>query len=253
MTLSETLSISDRLSLRASKNRERPDESLVSFFAPASFEAEQYRGLRHMVEESGKRVVGITSPTPGDGKTTTAINLAGALAQAPGTRVLLVEADLRQPRIGDVLRVEDSHRRGLADAIADERLALSDVVRQLPRWSLSVLPAGRSPASPYETLHSSRLDELLDEARRQNDYVVVDTPPIAPVPDCRLIARVVDALLVVVAAHRTRRELLQEALSTLDPTKVLGLVFNRDDRFRRGYYGYGYYTSEPTGRRVPVG
>src|SRR5438445_581151 len=150
MTISETLSISDRLSLRASKKRERPDESLVSFFAPASFEAEQYRGLRHMVEESGKRVVGITSPTPGDGKTTTAINLAGALAQAPGIRVLLVEADLRQPHIGGVLRVEDS-------------------------------------------------------------------------------------------------------LSALDPTKVLGLVFNRDDRFRRGYYGYGYYTSEPKGRRMPVG
>ena len=116
-----------------------------------------------------------------------------------------------------------------------------------------MLPAGRSPASPYETLHSSRLDELLEEARRQNDYVVVDTPPVAPVPDCRLIARVVDALLVVVAAHRTRRELLEDALSALDPTKVLGLVFNRDDRFRRGYYGYGYYTSEPKGRRMPVG
>jgi len=252
MTVSDAVSISDRLSLREAKKRERPDESVVSILAPGSFEAEQYRGLRYMVEESGRRVVGITSPTPGDGKTTTAINLAGALAQAAGRRVLLVEADLRQPRIGDVLRLEGSHGRGLADAIADARLALSDVVRQLPRSSLSVLPAGRSPASAYETLHSSRLGDLLDEARQQNDYVVVDTPPVTPVPDCRLIERVVDAFLVVVAAHRTRRELLEEALSALDPTKILGLVFNGDDWLRRRSYGYGYYTSEPKGRRAPV-
>src|SRR5205807_2306239 len=83
---------------------------------------------------------------------------------APGPRVLLVEADLRRPRIWDQLGLDGSDARGLADAIADDRLTLPDVVRHLPRFNLSVLPAGRSPASPYEALHSSRLDELLEEA-----------------------------------------------------------------------------------------
>jgi len=229
--------------------RGTPDERLVSVLSPSSFAAEQYRGLRHIVEESGKHVVGITSPTPGDGKTTTAVNLAGALAQAPGTRVLLVEADLRRPRIGDQLALEGSDTRGLADAIADDRLTLPEVVRHLPRFNLSVLPAGRSPASPYEALHSSRLDGLLEEARSHYAYVVVDTPPVVPVPDCRLIARLVDGFFVLVGAHRTRRELLQEALAALDSTKILGLVFNGDDRPRRGYDGY--YTAQALGGRLP--
>jgi len=207
-----------------------PSERLVSFLSPSSFEAEQYRGLRHIVEESGRHVVAVTSPTPGDGKTTTAINLAGAL-----------EADLRQPRIGDQLGLGGSDTRGLADALADDGFTLPDVVRHLPRFNLSVLLAGRSPASPYEALHSSRLDELLEEARSRYAHVVVDTPPVVPVPDCRLIARRVDGFLVLVGAHRTRRELLQEALAALDPTKILGLVFNGDDR-QRGYYGYESYS-----------
>ena len=240
------LSDSSHASERA---RRTPDERLVSFLSPSSFEAEQYRGLRHIVEESGKRVVAVTSPTPGDGKTTTAINLAGALAQAAGTRVLLVEADLRQPRIGVQLGLDGSDKRGLADAIADDRLTLPDVVQDLPRFNLSVLPAGRSPASPYEALHSSRLDELIEEGRLHYAYIVVDTPPVVPVPDCRLIARAVDGFLILVAAHRTRRELLQETFAALDPSKILGLVFNGEDRSRRGSYGYGYYTLPAEGGR----
>jgi capsular exopolysaccharide synthesis family protein len=231
-----------RASVRASP---MPDEHLVSLVAPASADAEQWRGLRYVVEESGKHVVAITSPTPGDGKTTTAINLAGALAQAPETRVLLAEADLRQPRIASQLNLDDSDACGLSDAIADDRVTLPRAVRHLPRFNLSVLLAGRRPASPYEALKSPRLEELLDEARRHYDFVVVDTPPLVPVPDCRLIARVTDALLFVVAAHRTPRGLLREALTALDPTKILGLVFNGDDRRRRGYYGDGAYLPSP--------
>jgi len=229
----------------------KPDERFVSLLAPSSFEAEQYRGLRYVIEESGKHVVAITSPTPGDGKTTTAINLAGALAQDQGTRVLLAEVDLRQPRVGEQLGLPRSGAPGFADAVADDRLALSDVVQHVAPFHLWVLLAGRSPDGPYEVLKSPRLEQLLDEARQQYDYVVLDTPPVVPVPDTRLIARGVDGLLIVVSAHQTSRTLLEEALAALGPTKVLGLVFNRDDDRRRGYYGYEYYSSspEPKGRR----
>jgi capsular exopolysaccharide synthesis family protein len=221
------------------------DERLVSLLTPSSVAAEQYRGLRYVVEQSHQHVVAITSPTPGDGKTTTAINLAGALAQGPETRVLLAETDLRLPRIGERLGFNGSDALGLADAIADDGLTLKDVVQHLPSFNLSVLPAGRSPASAYETLKSPRLEELLEEARGHYDYIVVDTPPIVPVPDCRLVARVVDALVIVVAAHRTPRQLLQESLVAIDSAKILGLVFNGDDHMRRGYYGYDSYFSGP--------
>ncbi|MBI3084280.1 MAG: CpsD/CapB family tyrosine-protein kinase [candidate division NC10 bacterium] len=226
---------------------------LVSLFAPASFEAEQYRTLRYGLEQIAKAgkftpIVAVTSPTVGDGKTTTAINLAGALGQAPETRVLLVDADLRRPCVGDNLGIGESDAPSLADAILNPALGLDDVVRGCPPFNLSILPAGRPPAAPYEVLRSPRLGELLEAARQRYDYILVDTPPLIPVPDCRLLAKWVDGFLVVVAAHKTPRPLMAEALTVLDPAKVLGLVFNGDDRPFAGYgYAYGYSPSHRGG------
>ncbi len=92
--------------------------------------------------------------------------------------------------------------------------------------------------NPYELLQSPRLGELLEEARRSYDYVVIDTPPLVSIPDCRAIARCVDGFLVIVAAHRTPRKLVEEALTVVDPAKVIGIVFNCDDRPLAGYYSY---------------
>ncbi|MGH9749979.1 MAG: CpsD/CapB family tyrosine-protein kinase [Candidatus Polarisedimenticolia bacterium] len=228
------------------------DPRLVSLVAPGSFEAEQYRALRQRLErrhEAGAfRIVAITSATVSDGKTTTAINLAGALAQASDTRVLLVDADLRRPAIATHLGLENPDGAGLVDAILDPAGSLRAVTRPLPGFNLTVVTAGRFPPSPYEVLRSARLGILLEEARRAYDYVVVDTPPILPVPDTRLITPVADALILVVAAHRTPRGLLAEALRLLDPAKVAGLVFNGDDRPLSGYSayyeGYGRRTRE---------
>jgi capsular exopolysaccharide synthesis family protein len=209
------------------------DDHLVSLVTPAAFEAEQYRALRHIVEQrqksAGLKVLAVSSPAVGDGKTTTAINLAGALAQAPEARVLLVEADLRQPSIGAMLGFEDLMGRGLVHAILDPNLDLEQVVRARPPFNLNVILAGQIPPSPYEILKSPRLGELLDAARQEYDYVILDTPPLVGLQDCRVIARWVDGLVVVVAAHRTPRRLVDEALSVVDPSKVLGLIFNGDD------------------------
>jgi capsular exopolysaccharide synthesis family protein len=209
------------------------DDHLVSLVTPAAFEAEQYRALRHIVEQRHKAgalaVIGVSSPAVGDGKTTTAINLAGALAQAPEARVLLVEADLRRPSIGTMLGFGEEMGRGLVHAILDPTLDLADVVRPRPPFNLDVILAGQVPPSPYEILKSPRLGELLDAARQQYDYVILDTPPLVALQDCRVIARWVDGLVVVVAAHRTPRRLVGEALSVLDPSKIIGLIFNGDD------------------------
>lgn len=226
------------------------DDHLVSLVAPAAFEAEQYRSLRHTVEQLHKtrdlRVVAVSSPGVGDGKSVTAINLAGALAQAPDVRVLLVDADLRRPSVASLLALGGSDGPGLVNAILDPNVTLEQVARPRPPFNLSVIPAGQTPPSPYEVLKSPRLGELLEEARRSYDYIVVDAPPLCPVQDCRVIAHWVDGFLLVVSAHHTPRRLLGEALNVVERGKILGLIFNGDDQPPSSFYGYyGYYGGSP--------
>ena len=205
------------------------DEHLVSLQAPSTAAAEQYRVLRHLVETLRKRanlqVLGVTSPGVGDGKTVTAINLAGALSQSDDARVLLIDMDLRRPAIARYLAIAQA-RPTLADVLGTPGVALKDAVIQLPRFNLSVLQAPASAAAPYELLRSPKLEALLAEARQQYDYVVLDTPPFVPFPDCRLIAKSVDGFVLVVASNRTPRGVLAEALKAMDPEKAVGYVFN---------------------------
>jgi capsular exopolysaccharide synthesis family protein len=229
------------------------EEHLVSLLAPTSFEAEQYRTLRHLIEQLHKSaelsVVGVSSPAAADGKTTTAINLAGALAQAPDARVLLVDADLRAPTLADNLGLDDHAAPGFVDTILDPTLTLEAVAQVRPDLNLSVVPAGRLPSAPYEVLKSPRVGELLAQARKRYDYIVLDTPPLVSIPDCRVIGKWVDGFLIVVTAHRTSRKLLEEALHVTDPAKVVGLVFNGDDR----HLSRDSYVSRQSSRRDGVG
>ena len=219
----------------------RDGAHLVTLHNPASFEAEQYSVLRHVMETLRKsanlKVVAITSAGVGDGKTTTAINLAGALAQSVDARVLLVDIDVRRPAVARQLELAGS-KRSLVDALMDSSLKVEDTVEHLAHFNLSVLRAGGPTLAPYELLKSPRLEALLDQARQRYDYIVLDAPPFVPVPDCRLIAKCVDGFLIVVAAHRTPRSALAETLDLLEPAKVVGLVFNGDSVRRSSYYGY---------------
>ena len=237
------------------------DSHLVSLVSPAGLEAEQYRALRHMVEQKHKTdnlsVIAVSSPGVGDGKTTTAINLAGALAQGADASVLLVEADLRRPSIGRLLGFSGT-ATGLVDAILDPSISLADIVRPRPPFNLSVVLGGQIPPSPYEILKSPRLGALLDEARSRYDYVVLDTPPLVPVQDCRVVARWVDGVVLVVAADHTPRSLLEAALDVLGPAKVVGLVFNGFDhllsrRYANHYAGYYGQALAPSHRKGALG
>jgi protein-tyrosine kinase len=218
------------------------DEHLVSLQAPATAAAEQYRVLRHLVETLRKRaslqVIAVTSGGVGDGKTVTAINLAGALAQSDDARVLLVDMDLRRPSIARYLALGET-RPTLADALEPSGLPLKDAVVLLPRFNLSVLRAPVSAAAPYELLRSPKLEALLAEARQQYDYVVIDTPPFVPFPDCRLIAKCIDGFVLVVASNRTPRGILAEALKAMDSDKAVGYVFNAHRSHPSPYYDSG--------------
>jgi capsular exopolysaccharide synthesis family protein len=222
------------------------DAHLVSLLSPHSFEADQYRILRHFLEQANgtvrRQVLGITSPTAGDGKTTTAVNLATTLAQLPGARVLLIDADLRRPFVSTCLRMDEGHGPGLGATALRPDLGLDEIVRPTP-FHFDVLLAGPSTPNAYRLFDSVRVGQLLEEARGRYDHIVLDTPPVLLVPDCRLMSQWVDGFLFVVAAHRTPRKLLADSLGAIDEEKILGIVFNGDDRPLSGYFGryQGYY------------
>ena len=216
------------------------DPKLVSLLHPGTFAADQYRVLRHLIEEKrneGLSVMAVTSPTPEDGKTLTAINLAACLAEAANSRVLLVDADLRRPSILARLGMGNRTPKGLVDVVADDSVPLEKTVRRVSNTNLFILPPGKLRSSPYEVLKSARLAAIFTEARRSFDSVVVDTPPIVAFPDFRLVEKVVDASILVVAAHHTPGDAIDEAVALLDPTKALGVVFNGGDLTNKYYRG----------------
>lgn len=206
---------------------------LVSLLRPNSLEAGRYHRLRHAVErlaeKNGKSVViGITSPQSGDGKTLTSINLAGALAQDPNARVLLVELDIRQPRdnIKTYLGIRKLSAPGVTELIQDQTLSLHRAVRYIPSFNLHLLTSGKASENHYELLKSARLAALIQEARERYHYVILDTAPVVPVPDSQLLSPLVDGFMLLVAAGHTSERVLAEALNLLEPDKVMGLVFN---------------------------
>jgi capsular exopolysaccharide synthesis family protein len=208
------------------------DDHLVSVLDPTSVAAEQYRGIRLALEnyrrERDTRVIAVASPARSDGKTTTAINLAGALAQAPDARVVVVEADLRHPSMARVLGLPGAH--GLSAYLLDHSIGIEQTIEQPRGFGFSVVVAGAPSSMPYELLASARLSALLGALRERFDFVLVDTPPALPFPDVGILRDLVDGFLVVVRAKRTPREQVRECLGAIGPQRVLGMVFNDDAR-----------------------
>jgi capsular exopolysaccharide synthesis family protein len=208
------------------------DDHLVSLLEPTGFAAEQYRTVRLAIEnfrrERGLHVVAISSPGRREGKTISAINLAGALAQSPDARVALVDADLRHPRVAGYLGIPAS--RGLSGFLLDGSLTVDHVIEKPSSIAFSVVPAGAVSSMPYELLKSPRLAALFGALRTRFDYIVVDTPPVLGVPDVGILRDAVDGFVLVVRAQRTPREGLIDGLDTIGRHRVLGLVFNDDPR-----------------------
>jgi capsular exopolysaccharide synthesis family protein len=220
------------------------DKKLVTLTSPGSFAAEQYQGLRLKLEERRQtgtcQVIAVTSAGAGDGKTLTSINLAGALAKDNEARVLLIDADLRRSSVATQLGIGDAGTAGLAELLSTPQTRLADVTLRPDSVSFAAIPAGGPPESVHHLFRSPRLSALLAEARQQYDYVLLDTPPLVPVFDAALLSRLVDGVIVVVSANRTPRRLLEAALDVLDPSKVIGIVFNGDigalSGYSRSYY-----------------
>jgi protein-tyrosine kinase len=236
-------------------DRNSVENHLVSILDLASFGAEQYRALCHLLEQrrasTGLSVLAVSSPAAGDGKTTTAINLAGALAQTSENRVLLVDLDLRKPSLSTYIGLKPSSaRKGVTDIVGDPDLHFEQVAYVVSQIQLTILPSGRTSSSPYDDLKSVRLSEMLEMARENYNYIILDTPPLIPFPDCRLIEKLVDGFLVIVKADKTPRKLVEEALQVIDQQKLVGVVFNGDDHPVFGYSSYyGYDAYGRTGKK----
>jgi capsular exopolysaccharide synthesis family protein len=227
----------------------RINNRLVTLTAPHTFAAERYQGLRLKLEQlraqKALQTIAITSPGAGDGKTLTSINLAGVLARETGARVLLVDADLRRSSVSTQLGIDPRHA-GLAELVAGSTKPLAQLIRRPEGCGFDVLSAGSSSRSLHTLFRSERFTKVLDEAKSQYDYVLLDTPPLVPVFDAAVIARSVDGVIVVVAADRTPRKMVGAALDLLDQSKVIGLVFNADNSAMFGYSSSAYrpYFSE---------
>lgn len=212
--------------------------------------AEAFRALRTSVYfaelDRPMKLIQITSPSSGEGKTTIAANLAKVLGQA-GHSVSIADCDLRRPTINELFASPVAP--GLSELIANERSLVEVIVTVDERTFL--LPAGSRPTNPSELLGSQRAEHALGALARQTDYTVVDTPPVLPVTDSVVISRLVDAVLVVVHAGKTTRRQLHDALAALElaSAPIIGLVLNRarseNDRNRYGYV-YRGDTGQPS-------
>ena len=214
---------------------------------PRSPRAESFRTLRTNLQfldvGQGGRSFVVTSAIQSEGKTTTTANLAIALADS-GVRVLLVDADLRRPKVANYMGLEGSV--GLTDVLIG-RVALADVVQAWGRGRLSVLPAGTVPPNPSELLGSAAMARLITELRSTYDVVLFDTPPLLPVTDAAILSRFVGGVILVVSAGRANRHHLEGAISALANagSKVSGIVLTMlptkgPDAYGYGRYGYGY-------------
>jgi capsular exopolysaccharide synthesis family protein len=218
------------------------DPLLVAALAPHSLAAEQYRTLRTrivMLEEGrARRVLLVTSPAKGDGKSITAANLALTMAQEFNRKVVLVDADLRQPTVHALLGIPQEP--GVVDVLGG-RAALEDALVQLPDVGLAVVPAGLPPEQPAELLGSAGMRRLLEALRSRFDRVIVDVPPVIPLADVGVVAPQCDGVLLVVRAGATPKPLIERALATFDAERLLGIVLNESGGAEPDYgYEYSY-------------
>ncbi len=213
--------------------------------APSDFR-EAIRALRTSVAFSntseGVAIVLVTSAQPQEGKTTTACNLALALAEG-GARVLLIDADMRRPGVHSAFGLENRH--GLSELLSGQA-TIGNVVQRLANPDLWIMTAGAVPPNPSELLASARMETLMTQANTGPfDWVIIDTPPVLAVTDASILARSVSGVAFVLGSEMTRSHLAERAIETITVSRpnMLGAVLNRVDISRHKYYyskSYGY-------------
>jgi capsular exopolysaccharide synthesis family protein len=225
------------------------EKPLVTQIGRYSARTEAFRTLRTNLQflrpDSHPQVIVFTSALPGEGKTTSAINLAISLVQA-GAKTILVEADLRRPKIPAYLEFANTDE-GLSELISGQKklttASLKSLIRKEESTGLKVLLSGKVPPNPSELLGSAKFDEVISMLRKQFEYVIIDCPPLLPVTDAAVVAAKADGAVLVVHAGVTKKPHFigsRDAMAAVGST-ILGVVLNKIPEASLEYeYGYRY-------------
>ncbi|MDF1617521.1 CpsD/CapB family tyrosine-protein kinase [Petrocella sp. FN5] len=234
-------------------------KDLISVNEPESLAAESYKmfrsNLKYMKVDSEKKVVMFTSSVSEEGKTTSISNIATSFA-LDGKKTLLIECDLRRARVHSVFGINQSP--GITNMLS-EKTTLEDAVHQIKEVPLlDVLTAGPLPPSPAELLGSKALEEIVLEARSKYDMILIDAPPVLSVTDAVVLNRMVDGVVLVIAANETKKSTVHKAIAAFKKidANMLGILISKVDMKRNDYYDYykkGYtYTHEKPKKSKPV-
>lgn len=212
---------------------------------PNSLEAEAYRKLelniRMQAIDKELKVIQTTSPTPKDGKTTTAINLAAVYAER-GFKVLIIDFDLRKPKIHRAFK--KANEMGFYDFIVEDKDINDLIIKDDSK--IDLLLSGNKISAPNIVLQSNKTKNLVEKLKGLYDLIIIDSPPILSVTDAFIISELADGVIFVVAYNQTKKEDAKEALEQLQDTKanILGSVFaNVDPKKHKSSYDY-YYRDE---------
>ncbi len=208
----------------------RIDRALVAAYSPDAVTARQYRALSsrilHADQATPVKVIMITSPATGEGKSVTAANLALTIAREYQRPICLVDANLRSPRLQEMFGVDGNEAGpGLVDVLAG-RATLDQALVMVEPAGVTLLPAGAGAEHPAELLSNPAMRRTLDQLRAQFDRIVVDTPAALPMVDIALLEPLADRIVLVVRAGVTTKAAIQDVMSTIDAQRLLGVVLN---------------------------
>jgi protein-tyrosine kinase len=225
------------------------DKNLITYHNPQSVEAELFKVLRTNLlfpaDGQAPKVILVTSPLPGDGKSFTSANLAISIAQGVEEHVMLIDCDVRKPTIHSIFGYKQGI--GLSDYLA-VGTDIATILLKTPIAKLTLFPAGKPPQNPTELLSSKKMKALLEEvkSRYEDRYIIIDSPPPSMAAETNAIVNYVDGVLIVVKAGKTPQSAVTETIEQIGKEKVLGIVLNHADQSVKKYYGYGksYYNKD---------
>ena len=211
----------------------------IAILQPESFASEQFRMLRGRIDalstQQRLQTVSVTSANPGDGKSMASVNLAVVTAMSVGRKVLLIDCDLRKPKIHTTLGLEPTS--GLAEVLL-ETATFDESLLRVDSLSLDILAVRSLPANPSELLASAQMKTTLSTACERYDHVIIDTPACLGLPDGKTVSELSDGILLVVRADVTRRDDVEAVLEILDRRRIIGMVLNGVEAAggQHGYY-----------------
>ncbi|QCX34859.1 CpsD/CapB family tyrosine-protein kinase [Caloramator sp. E03] len=215
---------------------------LITINNPKSVVSEAYRTLRTNIQfssfDKNIKTIVVTSSGPGEGKSTVSSNLSAVLSQGDN-KILLIDCDMRKPKIHKIFNL--SNEIGLTNLLLGE-INFENAVVKIDK-NLFVLPCGTRPPNPAEIIASSKMQNFIESLKEQFNYIIIDTPPILMVTDAQILSKYADGTLLVVSSGEADKNAAvksKELLLKVD-AKILGVILNKIDTSRKGYYGYYYH------------